>query len=273
MSLDDPWCPEALGNSAAERGDGDGPQHALGLEVPDDGGRGGAEGRGDGDHGRRPAGDGPTRDDEHDRAEEPVRNVDHGPVERHPQGPHAGQVGHRGVTTAEQAVAALPADHGDQQSQGQPRQDRERHEQVAEEDGQVEGGQVLELDAVLRGQPEPQEAQHEESSDDVGLQHAEGEHRPWRARHPTDEGGDSPHLWRRPGHASTVSVQRRRHGRCSPTSSVECRRGALGWRLMSGVFSRLVGQDAVEAELVAAAHAAAVIRLTTRWAPAPRVAG
>ena len=39
------------------------------------------------------------------------------------------------------------------------------HEQIAQEDRQVEGGQVLQLDAVLGRQPEAQEAQHEQRAD------------------------------------------------------------------------------------------------------------
>ena len=48
-----------------------------------------------------------------------------------------------------------------------------------------------------------------------------------------------------------------------------CRFAALLLFTMAGIFSRLVGQDAVEAELVSAAQAARVIRLTLWRLPAP----
>ena len=103
LALDDAGRAEVLRDAAAQGGDGDGPQHALGLQVADDRGGGGAEGGGDGDDGRRLAGDRPAGDDEDDRAQAPVRDADHRPVERHLQRPDAGQLGDGGVAVAEQA--------------------------------------------------------------------------------------------------------------------------------------------------------------------------
>ena len=143
----------------------------------------------------------------------PVGDVDHRAVERHLQRAGAGQLGVGRVAVAEQHVAALPAHDRDQQPQAQVRGDGERNEQEAEEDGQVERGQVLQLDAVLGRQAEPEEAEHEQCADDVGLQHAQREHRPRRARHPSDECTDSPDGYGRGGHWSTVSVRGDAKGR------------------------------------------------------------
>ena len=184
---------------------------------------------------------------------QPVRHADDRAVERHLQRAGARHLGGGGITVAEQGVTALPAHHRDQQPQAQVGRDGERHEQVAEEDRQVEGGQVLQLDAILGWQPEAQEAQHEQGADDVGLQHAEREHRPRRARHPPDECADSPDRNGLGGHRSTVSG----HGQTAKGAvGRTCRFAALLLSPMAGVFSRLVGQDAVEAELVGAAQAA-----------------
>ena len=104
------------------------------------------------------AGDRPAGDDEDDGAQAPVDATDERAVERHLQRSGAGQLGGRGVVVGQQAVAALPAHHRDQQPQAQIRADGERHEQVAQEDGQVERRQILQLDAVLGRQPETEEA-------------------------------------------------------------------------------------------------------------------
>ncbi len=142
-------------------------------------------------------------------------------VERHPQRPGAGQLGDGRVACGEQRVAALPADDGNQQPQAYIGAHGEGHEQIGQEDRQVQGGQILQLDAVLGRQPEAQEAQHEQGADDVGLQHAEREHRPRRARHPADECADSSDRYGTGAHPITVS------GRGGPVAPLSAGRVGL----------------------------------------------
>ena len=216
LALDDAGGPEVLGHTVAQRGDRDGPQHALRLQVTDDRGGGGAERAGHGDERRRAAGHRPAGDDEDHRAEEPVPDADQRPVVRHLEGPGAGQLGERGVVcVAVQGVAPLPADHGDQQPQTQPRRHDERDEQDGQEHCQIHRRQVLQLDAVFGRQTEPQEAQNEQCADDVGLQQAQREHRPRRARHPSDEPPDSPDVLYIGGHPLTVSGRGDGYCRCA----------------------------------------------------------
>ena len=149
LAQDHPGRPEVLRYAAAQRRHGDGPQHTLGLQVADDRGGRRAQTRRHRHHRGRFGGHRPARHDEHHRAEQPVRRADQRAVERHLQRPHPGDLGLGGVPVAQQRLPALPAHHRDQHAQRQIGRDRERDEQVAEEDGQVVGGQVLQLDAVL----------------------------------------------------------------------------------------------------------------------------
>lgn len=54
-------------------------------------------------------------------------------------------------------------------------------------------GRSWKFEPIGRWQAEPEEAQHQQCADDVGLQQAEGEHRPGRAGHPADEISESAH--------------------------------------------------------------------------------
>lgn len=97
-------------------------------------------------------------DDNFDGPETPVQARVKGSVERHPQGTRAGQLGDRRIAVGKQRVAALPDDQR-WQPQRQVRADRERQKRVAQERREVGGEQILQLDAVLGRQAEPQEAE------------------------------------------------------------------------------------------------------------------
>ncbi len=154
---------------------------------------------------------------------------------------------------------------------------QEQDDHDADEDRQVDRGQVLQLDAVLGRQAVAQEAQHEQAADDVGLQHAQREQRPRGAHHPPDESADPPGQCCRGCHQPTVSGGAdlaetykilRQVASYWPNVPKDNGIVAIRWPIgiclpvslllpvMSGVFTRLVGQEAVVAELLTAARAA-----------------
>ncbi|SON60146.1 hypothetical protein MSIMFI_01639 [Mycobacterium simulans] len=87
---DDAACLHVFRHTAAQRGDSDRPQDALRLQVADDCGGRGAQGRGDRHDGRSVTGHRPAGDDKHHAADGPRRHAGQRAVERHPQRAAAG---------------------------------------------------------------------------------------------------------------------------------------------------------------------------------------
>ncbi len=232
-------------------------------------------------------------DEEHDAAERPGRDRGDGPVERHPQRAGAGQLGGGRIGFDQQVVPALPAEDRHQQFEVPGESGEEQQDHRADEDHHVDRRQVLQQDPVVGRQAVTQEPEDEQAADDVGLQHAQREDGPGSAHDPSDECADSPgerccrghrnHRIGRRGLVGNLNVPRQvaHRGRMSRKDhKIVANRTLIGLRrgcslllpLMTGVFTRLVGQHVVEAELLAAARAAraagGVIRLTP-----PRASG